>query len=72
MYVSVPEDLSGSPCLTNSYAFNAPCISNNYPYGFWVTQFGTTKTGFFSRRLTGSFVAPGRQYNFTNAKTTPD
>jgi len=72
MYVSVPEDLSGSPCLTNSYAFNAPCISNNYPYGFWVTQFGTTKTGFYSRRLTGSFVAPGRQYNFTNAKTTPD
>ena len=75
MYVSIPQDSSSLQCFTNSYAYNAPCISNNYPYGFWVTQFNTTRTdnvGVSSRRLTSAFVAPGRQYNFTNAKTTPD
>lgn len=75
MYVVVPFDQTGSQCLVNTYAYNAPCISNNYPYGFWVTQFNTLKNdaiGVNSRRLTSAFVAPGRQYNFTNAKTTPD
>jgi hypothetical protein len=75
MYVSVPQDSSSLQCFTNTYAYNAPCISNNYPYGFWVTQFNTTQTdnvGVSSRRLTSALVAPGRQYNFTNAKSTPD
>jgi len=75
MYVSIPQDSSALQCYTNTYAYNAPCISNNYPYGFWVTQLNTTETdnaGVSSRRLTSAFVAPGRQYNFTNAKPTPD
>jgi hypothetical protein len=75
MYASIPHDFAGSQCLVNSYAYNAPCISNNYPWGFWVTQFNTAvtdKTGEESRRLTSALVAPGRQYNFTNAKATPD
>jgi hypothetical protein len=75
MYVSVPFDFSSTQCLVNTYAYNTPCISNNYPYGFWVTQFNTTRTdnrGVTSRRLTSALVAPGRQYNFTNAKPTPD
>lgn len=75
MYASVPFDLTANACIVNSYAYNALCISNNYPYGFWVTQFNTTKTdsvGVTSRRLTSALVAPGRQYNFTNAKPTPD
>jgi hypothetical protein len=40
-----------------------------------VTQYDTRftdVTGTRSRRLTSAFVAPGRQYNFTNAKATPD
>ena len=75
MYVSVPFDFSSSPCLVNSYAYNAPCIGNNYPYGFWVIQFNTARAdnkGLNSRRVTSALVAPGRQYNFTNAKPTPD
>jgi len=75
MYASIPHDFSSSQCLVNSYAYTAPCISNNYPWGFWVTQFNTTvtdKIGENSRRLTSALVAPGRQYNFTNAKVTPD
>jgi hypothetical protein len=75
MFVSVPFDSATQPCLVNTYAHNAPCISNNYPYGFWVTQFNTAKddnSGASLRRLTSAFVAPGRQYNFTNAKPTPD
>ncbi len=75
MFVSVPFDSTTQPCLTNSYAYNAPCISNNYPHGFWATQFNTTtndNSGASSRRLTSAFMAPGRQYNFTNAKPTPD
>ncbi len=75
MYVSVPYDSANQQCLTNTYAYTAACISNNYPWGFWVTQFDTAvtdKVGANSRRLTSAFVAPGRQYNFTNAKTTPD
>jgi len=75
MYVSVPYDTVSQTCITNSYAYNAPCISNNYPYGFWTTQFNTAQadtTGFGLRRLSSGLVAPGRQYNFLNAKSTPD
>lgn len=75
MYVSVPNDDTGSQCTVNSYATNAPCVTNNYPYGFWVSQVNTTVSdtqGGQSRRLTSALVAPGRQYNYTNAKSTPD
>lgn len=75
MYVSVPHDETSWQCTVNSYAFNAPCISNNYPYGFWVSQHNTTisdSLGEQSRRLTSALIAPGREYNFANAKTTPD
>ncbi|MBZ5603460.1 MAG: hypothetical protein LAO79_14260 [Acidobacteriia bacterium] len=75
IYVSIPQAQSANQCLTNTYSYNATCLSNNYPYGFWVTQFDTTATdklGVKMRRLTSSLVAPGRQYNFTNAKSTPD
>jgi hypothetical protein len=74
-YVSVPQAETSVPCQVNSYAANAPCISNNYPYGFWVLQFDASRddpNGLSSRRLASMFVAPGRQYNFTNAKPTPD
>jgi hypothetical protein len=75
MYVSVPFDARSQGCTVNSYSLNAPCITNNYPYGFWVVQFNTTQDdhrGIQSRRISSSLVAPGRQYNFTNAKATPD
>ncbi len=75
MYVSVPHDLTANPCIVNTYAYDAPCIANNYPIGFWVDQFSTNvtdATGIAVRRLTSALVAPGRQYNFTNAKATPD
>ena len=75
MYVSIPFAYTNAACLVNTYAYNSPCISNNYPYGFWVSQFNTTRTdivGTQSRRISSALVAPGRQYNFTNAKVTPD
>lgn len=75
MYVSIPQASVSAQCTVNSYAFNAPCISNHYPYGFWVTQWNTLNNdavGISSRRLTSALIAPGRQYNFTNAKSTPD
>ena len=75
MYVSVPHDTATQQCLVNWYAENATCISNQYPYGFWVAQWDSAANdpqGTRGRRLTSAFVAPGRQYNFTNAKPTPD
>jgi hypothetical protein len=73
IFISVPFAMG--QCYVNFYSENFPCLSVTYPYGSWNTQTDLSKpdpVGVSTRRLTTGFVGPGRQYNFTNSKPSPD
>jgi len=77
-FVNVPQATIALPatCVTNHYASNYPCFTTASPVGGSVVQWDITRndplSGVHYRRLTMGFSGPGRQYTFSNARSTPD
>ncbi len=76
VYLNVPKaSLSPSECKSGVYSSNFPCFDSGTAVGGWVTQRDIRQAdsaGTRFRRLTMGFSGPGRQYQFSNARATPD
>jgi len=76
LYVSVPSaTTTAGSCYSNQYEKNIPCIFSNTPVTANVMQFDISQadaTGSRQRRLGYGLAGPLRQYQFNNARATPD
>ena len=75
VFVNVPKANVSNSCVVNSYALNSPCFTTPYDYGAWIVQYQNNQddpAGKNFRRLTMAFTGPGRQYQFSNGKATPE
>ncbi len=76
LYVSVPAvDTATSSCFSNQYSRNTPCVFSHSPAGASIMQFDVSRPdvrGQRQRRLGYGLAGPMRQYEFNNARPTPD
>jgi len=76
LYVSVPSaTTSAGNCYSNQYERNIPCIFSNASVTANIMQFSVSQsdaTGSHQRRLGYGLAGPLRQYQFDNARATPD
>lgn len=77
LFASLPgaDFIDGGWCITNGYEYNVPCIFTPNSYGGWAVQQRIDPPDMNAsrgRRLTNSFVNPGRHFTFTNWVPSPD
>ncbi len=75
LYVSVPSTTAGDSCYSNQYERNIPCVFTNSSATANIMQLDLSVkdlTGNQQRRLGYGLAGPLRQYQFNNARATPD
>jgi hypothetical protein len=72
---SATASIGGLNCYSNQYPRNTPCVFSNSPAGANIMQFDVSRPdpqGKRQRRLGYGLAGPLRQYEFDNARPTPD
>jgi hypothetical protein len=75
-YEVIPKlTTTATTCWSNQYSNNVACADAGSAQGAWILQYDASRNdsqGTLFRRITMGFSGPGRQYEFSNARSMPD